>query len=61
MNLALGSRNLAEEWKFRRSEAEGSEAEGRREDWRQELCAKRRTDIALGAPQRALCGECGGR
>ena len=38
-------------------------AEGgrRKEGGRQELCAKRRIDIAQGAPQRALCGACGGR
>ena len=56
-NSAEGVANLAEGgWKFRRREA-GE----RREDGRQELCAKRRIDIAQGAPQRALCGACGGR
>ena len=40
MNLAQGSRNLVEEWKFWRRQAGG-----RREDGRQELWAKRRIDI----------------
>ena len=55
MNLAQGSRNLAEEWKFLAEEGR------RKEGGRQELCAKRRIDIAQGAPQRALCSACGGR
>ena len=56
MCLAQGSRNLVEECKLRRREAGG-----KRQDVRQEACAKRRIDIAQGAPQFALCGECGGR